>query len=198
MIVPIGLWVIEEACRIMQGWRARGIKVNLAVNVSARQLEDEKFPDQLDRILRSYGIAPSEFEIEITETVLMKRIERDINVLNMLRALGLSISVDDFGTGYSSLAYLRSLPISALKIDRSFVNDIERDPAIAATVISLAQRMSLHSIAEGVETQTQIDWLRAHGCDYLQGFAISRPIPLGDFERLIGVQAATPALVRSR
>lgn len=199
MIMPIGLWVIEEACRIMQGWRARGIKLNLAVNVSARQLEDDKFPDQLDRILRAHGISPSEFELEITETVLMKRVERDVNVLNMLRALGLSIAVDDFGTGYSSLAYLRSLPISSLKIDRNFVNDIERDPAIAATVISLAQRMSLHSVAEGVETQTQIDWLRAHGCDYLQGFAISRPLPLAEFEKQMGIdqQGASPVLVHS-
>ncbi len=194
VIVPIGYWVLEEACRIQTRWQERGLRLNLSVNVSARQLEDDKFPEQVDRILRSHGVSAGDIEIEITETVLMKRVERDIGILNMLRALGLSISVDDFGTGYSSLAYLRSLPISALKIDRSFVNDIERDPVIAATIISLAQRMSLNSVAEGVETQLQVDWLRSHGCDYLQGYAIAKPLPLAEFERLL---AAQTALVRS-
>ncbi|CCG43015.1 EAL domain-containing protein [Magnetospirillum molischianum] len=185
VISDIGEWVLREACRQCRHWLDLGLPpVRIAVNVSALQFHETDIPDVVGRALRDTGLPPQFLELELTESVLMQRVDEVAVVLRDLRTMGVRISIDDFGTGYSSLSYLKKMPIDALKIDRSFVNDIfgengsvaEEGASIVSTIINLAHNLRLKAIAEGVETVAQADFLRARGCDEVQGFLISRPV----------------------
>ncbi|WP_156612731.1 EAL domain-containing protein [Paramagnetospirillum marisnigri] len=185
VISDIGEWVLREACKQCKHWHDLGLPpVRIAVNVSALQFRETKVPDVVARALRDTGLPPHFLELELTETVLMQRVDEVVVVLKELRAMGVRISIDDFGTGYSSLSYLKRMPIDALKVDRSFVNDIfdeedkvtEEGAEIVSTIISLAHNLKLKAIAEGVETPAQAAFLQSKGCDEVQGFLISRPV----------------------
>ena len=181
LIVPIGEWVIRQACEQSMAWLRAGLQpVPLAVNLSARQFTHGALVATVRRILDETGIDPALLEFEITETALMQHGEQTQEILEQINAMGIRLSIDDFGTGYSSLSALKSFPISTLKIDKSFVRDLGRsdgDEAIASSIIGLAHRLKLRVIAEGVETEQQRSFLSENGCDELQGYLISRPLP---------------------
>lgn len=186
LIVPIGEWVLREACRQQKLWLDAGKKVGkIAVNLSPRQFRQKNFPGKVEAILRETQLAAEYLELEITESCAMEHAGETINQLNQLNQMGMYLAIDDFGTGYSSLAYLQRFPIQKLKIDRSFVNDIHddmNDAAITKTIIGLAHSMQLRVVAEGVETQNQADWLRQCGCDQAQGFLYAKPMSTKQFE----------------
>lgn len=188
LIEPIGAWVIDAACRQIQEWRRTGLPdMIVAVNVSAHQLSSERFLGDVKRIIDSHGIDPGRLEIEITESSLMERADDAILVLGELRAMGIRLTADDFGTGYSSLNYLRRFPLDAIKIDRSFVSDIggEAGPTLAAAVIAVGQSLNKKVIAEGVETEAQLSFLRQQWCDEIQGYYFSEPVPADAFAALV-------------
>ncbi len=181
LIMPIGDWVIREACRQAVAWQATGhAPVSMSVNLSAAQFRKPGLVKRIACILSETGLDPRRLDLELTESLLMDDTDRTIHTLQELTAIGPSISIDDFGTGYSSLAYLRRFPISYLKIDQSFVRDITGNADAAAIVnatIALAHTLRLRVVAEGVEEEGQLDFLRKRGCDQAQGFLISRPSP---------------------
>ncbi|NNG24795.1 bifunctional diguanylate cyclase/phosphodiesterase [Telluria aromaticivorans] len=184
LIIPIGAWVLEEACRQIGEWSAvLGRPVKVAVNLSPRQFYQKSLLDTIRRCLAQYNLPDGSLELEITETALMSR-EKEVDVLmHDIRALGVDLAIDDFGTGYSSLAYLKRFPVSRLKVDRAFVRDLDRDEdsaAIALSIINLARGLKLKVVAEGVETQAQLDVLRGMACDEYQGFLFSRPLESDD------------------
>jgi diguanylate cyclase (GGDEF)-like protein/PAS domain S-box-containing protein len=180
-ILPIGAWVFREACTQARAWRDAGLPVmTMAINVSAVQFRSEDFLERMFAIISEVGIDPTLIEVEITESVLMKHAEVATTILHALRDKGVRVSVDDFGTGYSSLSYLRKFPLDALKIDQSFVRQITPKPAeagIVSAIISMGQSLNLRVIAEGVETEEDLAFLKAHNCDEAQGYLFSRPIP---------------------
>ena len=190
MIVPIGDWVLTEACRQGQALHAAGhCNLRVAVNLSARQLYDEGLARRVSEALAQTGFPAENLELEITESMVMRDAEGAIKVLQALRDTGVRIAIDDFGTGYSSLAYLKRFPIDCLKIDRSFIRDLpeDRDDAsITRSIIAMAHNMKLEVVAEGVETVPQLDFLHAHGCDEIQGFLFSEPLGIEAFERFLG------------
>jgi len=196
MIVTIGDWVIREACRQMKAWENGPLKhLRIAVNVSVQQFSRDGFVDTVLRTLWQQGVKPQQLELEITESFLMRDVDTTRAALQRLGAAGLSLSIDDFGTGYSSLGYLRQFPVDALKIDRSFVNDLPVNSdavAICAAILALARELKLIVIAEGVETDAQLQFLRDHGCDQAQGYLISRPIRAQELEARI---AADPRFI---
>jgi EAL domain-containing protein (putative c-di-GMP-specific phosphodiesterase class I) len=160
----------------------------VAVNLSARQLRDERLVDRVAQALADTGMDPDGLELEITESVVMQQPEASLGLLRRVRALGVRLSMDDFGTGYSSLSHLKLLPINTVKIDQSFVRDIpadENDAAIAQAIIVLARTLRLGVIAEGVETHEQLEFLRAHGCDTMQGYLFSPPLPAAELARFL-------------
>ncbi|MDR6990389.1 EAL domain-containing protein [Luteimonas sp. 3794] len=179
LIVPIGRWVIDEACRQFAAWRQAGFDgVCMAVNVSVRQTRDEQLPAVIDAALATHGMAAHCLELEITESVLMEQTDLAIALLARLRARGLRLAIDDFGTGYSSMAYLQRLPIDTLKIDMAFVREIPGDgEAITTAILAMAHQLGLCVVAEGVETEAQHDFLREAGCNQIQGYRIARPLP---------------------
>jgi len=189
LIIPIGEWVLEEACRQAESWRTgRGWNLRVAVNLSPRQFHQKDFPEVIARILKSTGLPPQYLELEITESNAMQNPEMAIKTLAELKSMGLRIAIDDFGTGYSSLSYLRRFPIDALKIDQSFVRDIEsneNDAAIVSAVIAMAHKLRLVVIAEGVETEPQSVFLREQQCEQMQGFLFSRPKPIEDLDEFM-------------
>ena len=163
--------------------------LTVAVNVSAHQFRQSNFVEQVLAVLARTGANPQRLKLELTESMLVANVEEIIAKMIALKAYGIGFSLDDFGTGYSSLSYLKRLPLDQLKIDQSFVRDVLVDPndaTIARTVIALGQSMGLEVIAEGVETEGQHAFLRAHGCDAFQGYLFSRPLPLNEFERVWG------------
>jgi len=189
LILPIGNWVLHEACRQVRTWADAGLSLaSIAVNISAIEFRHEHFLDGVFTILQDTGLNPRRLELELTETVLMKRAESTESVLKNLRAAGVHLAVDDFGTGYSSLSYLRKFPVDSLKIDQSFIRQITATPddtAIIAAVIGMGRSLNLRVIAEGVETQAELEFLQAHQCDEAQGYYFSRPLPAQEFARLL-------------
>jgi len=189
LILPIGDWVMREACRQMRVWQDAGLLAGtMAVNLSTRQFGQKDLAEEVSAALRDTGLAASDLELEITESSIMDNLATAATVLTELERLGLRIAVDDFGTGYSSLSYLKSFPIHCLKIDRSFIRDIpgdENDTAIVRTIIALAGSLGLTVVAEGVETDAQLAYLRTNHCDQAQGYLFSRPLPPDDCIRLM-------------
>jgi diguanylate cyclase (GGDEF)-like protein/PAS domain S-box-containing protein len=200
LIVPVGAWVITEACRQLAAWRQGGIgPLPIAVNLSAHQVLRSRMPHAGDgpaapelwaataACLEEHHVEPSQLEFELTEGTLMDDAEHSVEMLQRLKTLGIRLAVDDFGTGYSSLAYLRRFPLDAVKIDGAFIRDLPGnadDASITLTIIDMAHRLNLEVIAECVETSGQLEFLRAHGCDQVQGYHIARPMPARALERL--------------
>ncbi|TNF79028.1 EAL domain-containing protein [Pseudomonas sp. ICMP22404] len=186
LVVDVGDWVIDEACRQLKTWHQAKVRVpKVSVNISARQFSDGQLGTRIANILRSTGLSPACLELELTESILMREVSEAMQILAGLKNLGLSIAVDDFGTGYSSLNYLKQFPIDVLKIDRTFVDGLpsgEQDAQIARAIIAMAHSLNLAVIAEGVETHEQLDFLREHGCDEVQGYLFGRPMPAHRFE----------------
>lgn len=189
LIDALGAWVLKQACKDFQSWLMQGIHFGkVAVNLSPRQFRREHFEETVVQILLETQLSPEYLELEITESSAMENAAESINVLNCLSKMGLSIAIDDFGTGYSSLAYLKRFPIRKLKIDRSFINDVDNDEAgaaIAKSIIDLAHNMGLDVIAEGVERLSQSEWLLSRGCDLVQGYYYSRPLSSENLMNLV-------------
>lgn len=200
LIVPIGRWVLREACRQVQAWLDAGLRaVPVAVNTSALEFRHADFLQGLASILKETGLAPRYLELELTESVLMHDAESSVAVLEALKAMGVRLAIDDFGTGYSSLSYLKRFPIDTLKIDRSFVRDIASDvddSTIVSAVIAMGRTLGQRVIAEGVETQEQLAFLRTRQCDEGQGFHFSRPLSAEDFRRLLVTGNGEPRQMR--
>ena len=188
LILPIGKWVLREACRQRQEWLQEGLDMGaIAVNVSAVEFHNLDFLANVRDILNATGLDPHHLEIELTESCLMQDTENTSTVLGMLKALGIHIAIDDFGTGYSSLSYLRRFPIDTIKIDQSFVQDIahETDEAvIVSTIIAMGRSLKLNVVAKGIETPQQLAFLRAHQCAEGQGYYLDKPLPAEDFAAL--------------
>jgi diguanylate cyclase (GGDEF)-like protein len=189
LIVPIGAWVLREACRQSRAWIDAGLPaMTIAVNVSAMEFRAENFLENLFATLGKTGLDPSSLVLEVTESVVMKHAESAAATLLSLRQVGIQVAIDDFGTGYSSLGYLRKFPLDALKIDQSFVRQIStagEDTAIVTAVIGMARSLKLRVIAEGVETIDELEFLRSHQCDEAQGYYFSRPVAPEQFEELL-------------
>jgi diguanylate cyclase (GGDEF)-like protein/PAS domain S-box-containing protein len=197
MIVPLGDWVLAEACRQAQALRVAGHdNLCVAVNLSVRQLYDQGFALRVSEALRRSGFPAKNLELEITESMVMRDAEGSISLLQALRDTGVRITIDDFGTGYSSLAYLKRFPIDCVKIDRSFIQDLpdDRDDAsITRSIIAMAHNMKLEVIAEGVETESQLTFLHGYGCDEIQGYLFSEPLDAEAFERFLDTHAGREA-----
>ncbi|WP_040886939.1 putative bifunctional diguanylate cyclase/phosphodiesterase [Marinobacter santoriniensis] len=188
-ISDIGRWVVMAACRQLARWKNTPCEnLRIAVNLSGRELDDEYLVDHIRDALAKENLSPDQLEVELTEEIFIENLERNRNQLNRLRELGVQLAIDDFGVGYSSLAYLRDFPVDLLKIDRSFITEVtERhdDAVITRAVINLAHNLGIQVIAEGVETDGQLNFLRNHRCNLAQGYLISRPLPPGDLEQAL-------------
>ena len=195
LILPIGEWVLNTACQQNKLWQLAGLPpVRVAVNISGRQLEHAGFLQVLDRALASSGLDPQWLELELTESAIMGKARFSVGTLGAIQARGVHLSIDDFGTGYSSLAALKRFPIDKLKIDQSFIRDIADDPddaAITRAIIAMGHSLKLQVIAEGVETEEQLKLLRAEGCEHVQGFLFSAPLPPEAIGALLGRAPAT-------
>jgi len=192
LIVPLGHWVLRQACVQAQAWRAQGLgAIPVAVNLSARQFSAPSLEAEVAAALQAAGCAPALLHLEITESMVMDQPEQAMHTMGLLTALGVQLSMDDFGTGYSSLSYLKRFPVSRLKIDRSFVRDINsdaHDAAIVDAILTLAKKLGLRTVAEGVETAEQLAFLRAQGCDEYQGYWFAKPGPAEAFVQLLKSQ----------
>jgi EAL domain-containing protein (putative c-di-GMP-specific phosphodiesterase class I) len=189
LIVAIGQWVMEAACRQIAAWRAVGLAVpTVSVNLSALQFHRPGLVDTVGRVLADTAVPPQLLELELTESILLHDVEHTLATVRALKDLGVWLSIDDFGTGYSSLSYLKRFAVDKLKIDQGFVRDIGSDPddaAIVRAVIQLARSLRLGTIAEGVETAEQLAFLRAEGCEEVQGYFCGRPQPPEQIEKLL-------------
>ena len=198
LIVPIGAWVLRTACAQNKAWQ-HGLlpKIKVAVNLSARQFKDKTLVQLVGQVLQETGLDAKYLELELTESMVMQNVESTVTTLRDLKDMGVTLSIDDFGTGYSSLSYLKRFPIDVLKIDQSFIRDITSDPddaAIAASIISLALSLKLKVIAEGVETEAQLSYLRRHQCDEIQGYFFSRPVLPHKIEHMLRQSKSLPAM----
>jgi EAL domain-containing protein (putative c-di-GMP-specific phosphodiesterase class I) len=185
LIIPVGDWVLKTACEQTRRWHDAGYPLRVAVNLSVRQFRQKDFVNRFAAIWESAEFDPSYLELEITEGLLVENIEAAVGILRAFHDKGVHISIDDFGTGYSSLSYLKRFPINTLKIDRSFVRDVIEDPndaAITAAIVALARSLKMNVTAEGIETKSQLEYLRSLHCDEAQGFYFSKPIPAAKFE----------------
>ncbi|MBF0421739.1 MAG: EAL domain-containing protein [Magnetococcales bacterium] len=195
LIIPMGLWVLKTACQQVQLWRHMGWKhLRVAVNLSALQVKREDIVRQVADVLVETGLPSDGLELEITESIAMHDVEQTIGIIRTFREMGIHISIDDFGTGYSSLSYLKSLPLHALKIDQSFVRDLvenSEDASIVISIISLAAAMNLEVVAEGVETEEQLNFLAKQNCSQAQGYFFSRPVSADEFLQLLLKQGQT-------
>jgi EAL domain-containing protein (putative c-di-GMP-specific phosphodiesterase class I) len=189
LIVPIGAWVLRTACRQSREWQQAGLgALRIAVNLSARQFAQPGLVREVARVLEETGLAPTSLEIELTESLVMVDVEAAIRIMGELKRMGVKLSIDDFGTGYSSLSYLRRFPVDVLKIDRSFVRDIassEDDAAMVGAIIELARGLRMRVIAEGVETEAQLDYLKSRGCDEVQGHVYAKAVSGADVEAML-------------
>jgi len=189
LIVPIGEWVLRTCCMQNKAWQDAGLTpVTISVNISARQLQKKDLSAVIEAILQESGLKPCFLELEIVESMVMHDVESAMTIMKALKGLGVQLAMDDFGTGYSSLSYLKRFPFDKLKIDLSFIRDIMTDPesaAIARAIIAMAHNLNLRAIAEGVETEEQLEYLRLHGCDEIQGYLVSRPVNAVEFELLL-------------
>jgi EAL domain-containing protein (putative c-di-GMP-specific phosphodiesterase class I) len=196
LIVPIGEWVLREACRQYVAWCREGIDLpHIAVNVSARQFKQREFVQNIQSIARAEGMAPHCLELEITESVLIDSISGVEDTLHELNSIGIALGLDDFGTGYSSLAYLRRFPMKTVKIDRSFVSDLDTSDdagAITAAIIAMAHALDKQVVAEGVETSNQAALLTRMKCDHIQGYHYSRPLTPTEFAQFFARSAVQP------
>jgi diguanylate cyclase (GGDEF)-like protein/PAS domain S-box-containing protein len=200
LIVPVGNWVLNQACRQLAIWHRSGYpSLRVAVNVSTLQFERQDWMDTISEALKKNGVPPSCLELELTETVVMKNCERAASRLTELRALGVSSAIDDFGTGYSSLKYLQNLPIDTLKIDQSFIRNLDPSSdgqsgngAIVQAIVTLAQQLGLRVVAEGVETDEELQVLRRLGCDFVQGYLFSRPMPVEQCDEFLRSSSSWP------
>lgn len=199
LIIKIGHWVLQEACKQWVEWQAKGLPpLPVAVNISALQFQDPKFPEQVQTVINQTGIPPEMLELEITEEAAAFEPQKVVNIMNKLKTIGVKLAIDDFGTGYSSLSHLKRFPVDVLKIDRSFVKDMQSDTSTEASIVKLilklAQQLNVKVVAEGVETEVQYQQLRRWGCDYIQGFLFSRPVPANDFFAMINKENETVAI----
>ena len=189
LIVPIGRWVMEEACRQSLAWQSAGLSpLRIAVNLSARQFRQGDLAATVKEVLNTSGLQPDLLELELTESMIMDDPERARKTLQELKNIGVHLSLDDFGTGYSSLNYLRRFPVDSLKIDQSFIHDVITDPSgasVVASIVDIAHNLKLSAIAEGVETEAQLDFLIANECDAVQGYFFSKPLPAPEFVALM-------------
>ena len=194
LIIPIGAWVLEQACNQLRHWHDRGgdrPQGSVEVNLSARQIDDPQIVATIEEILYRTGLPPEHLTLEITESALMKDAAAALVVLRALKELGVFLAIDDFGTGYSSLSYLQRFPLDILKVDRMFVHELGQDAGgdeIVSAVISLAHALGLEVVAEGVETEQQLEILQALSCDFAQGYLFSRPVPASELRSLFGLQ----------
>lgn len=188
LILELGEWVLNEACSQIARWRAAGLQMPpLAVNLSVRQI-DRHLPRRIEHLLQQHRVAPQQLKLELTESLMARNPDEMLRIMNELAAMGLGLALDDFGTGYSSLSYLKRLPISTLKIDRAFVTGVPlqaNDCAIAQAIITMGRQLRHEIVAEGVETRAQMEYLRDLGCDQLQGYLFSRPLPVAEYDRLV-------------
>ena len=199
LIVPIGLWVLNAACKQIKEWSTHPVACDLqvAVNVSARQFRQPEFIEQVAAVIEATGINPKNLKIELTESLVLDSVHDSITRMRELKAMGISLAMDDFGTGYSSLSYLKQLPLDQLKIDQSFVRDIAIDPndaAIVQAIITMGEAFGLNVIAEGVETEAQHEFLYRHGCHAFQGFLFSEPVPIEEFEEVLARMTSADVL----
>ncbi|MBD2518996.1 EAL domain-containing response regulator [Nostoc sp. FACHB-973] len=189
LIVPIGKWVVKKVCEQIKSWRDAGIySLNVAVNLSVLEFNQPDFIQKIVNFIETNKLQADCLELELTESMIMQDINSAIATMNKLRSLGVKIAIDDFGTGYSSLIYLKNLPINTLKIDRYFIHNVANDPqksAITKALIQMAHNLNLDVVAEGVETEAELAFLRQHNCNSMQGFLFSRPLPAAEFENFL-------------
>jgi EAL domain-containing protein (putative c-di-GMP-specific phosphodiesterase class I) len=193
LIVEIGRWVLEEACRQGATWRQAGYPIGMAVNVSGRQLDTDDFITDVSQALSHSGLDPCALTIEITETTLMRNVEETARRLQAVKELGVRIAIDDFGTGYSSLAHLQKFPVDALKIDRSFISGLtnnQEGETLIHTLVQLGKDLSIETLAEGIEQSQELDLLRDEECDSGQGFLFARPLDVAATEAFLQNWAA--------
>jgi len=200
LIVPIGQWVLREACRQAQAWQTAGLPpVPVAVNISSLEFRHKDFLASVRAILAETRLQPRYLELEVTESILMQDVESTVAVLQVLRSMGVRVAVDDFGTGYSGLNYLREFPIDALKIDQKFVHKSTVNPndaAIVSAAISLGRSLRQRVVAEGVETREQLAFLKTRFCDEGQGYYFGRPVVAEEFAELLGAPPSLPLASR--
>lgn len=188
LIVPIGEWVLRTACAQSNLWQNEGFDLHVAVNLSARHFQQQNLAETIIGIIKETGLNPCRLNLEITESSIIKNTESAVKTLGELKKVGIKISIDDFGTGYSSLGYLKRLPIDVLKIDKSFIRDVTTSPddmALVMAIIMLAHNLRLKIVAEGVETEEQLDLLHRLGCDEWQGYLYSKPVSVENFKKLL-------------
>ncbi|MGQ0752873.1 MAG: putative bifunctional diguanylate cyclase/phosphodiesterase, partial [Betaproteobacteria bacterium] len=197
LVVQIGRWALKTACAQSVSWQAEGLSpVCVAVNLSARQFSEGDLVDDVSTILKETKLDPRLLELEITESLLMQNLDRAIRVLSSLSKMGIRLAIDDFGTGYSSLSNLKRFPLTTLKIDRAFISDLPHDRddcLITEAIVGMGKSLSMTVVAEGVETEKQMAFLRSHGCDEFQGHYFSKAIPADGFADLLRKQMALPA-----
>lgn len=190
LIGPMGEWVLATACAHVKSWQSLGTaNLRVAVNLSGRQFAEQNLKERVIQILQTTGLAPANLELELTESILLRDMEAAISTLSELKALGIHIAIDDFGTGYSSLSQLRHLPFDTLKVDRTFIKNVtekSETAAITAAIIQMAHTLNLAVIAEGVETVEELNFLRRHHCDEIQGYIVSRPLPVHELLEFLG------------
>jgi len=200
LVIQIDQWVMRTACRQLKNWLDAGFApVTLALNISGQHFRKNELLEIVTAVLSESGLDPALLELELTEGVLMAHTEKTVQTLKSLKSMGVKLAIDDFGTGFSSLSYLKRFPVDVLKIDRTFINDITNDPddaAITLATIEMAHTLKLQVIAEGVETQEQLDFLQKHGCDIYQGFLFSRPVSPGEIPALLIAPSTQPYPVR--
>ena len=189
LIIPLGEWFLREACREAASWPQ---PLTIAVNISPIQFRHGNLPNLVHSILLETGLAPGRLELEITEGVLIDDFSRAVSILRKLKSLGVQIAMDDFGSGYSSLSYLHAFPFDKIKIDRTFIGDLEHNRhsmAIVRAIIGLSHNLNVPILAEGVETKAQHAFLAQEGCDEVQGYLTGRPLSIGDYAELVGRKA---------